>query len=216
VARAQLARQRARELEGRIVRLASGSPVTSDDVAESLDALQRAQERGRRAMDSAIRAHADAVTGQRRAAQVLDLVKAIDRKPAVRPGLDLPDDRSVRLHGPAAKSRTQEAPRSARVAREFILANAARPLSIADVAAAAGVGPRALQRSFGAYYGISPLGYHRRVRLQRAHGDLQRADPASGKTVAEVARAWGFTNLGQFAALYRRQFGQLPRQTLHG
>jgi AraC-like DNA-binding protein len=32
--------------------------------------------------------------------------------------------------------------------------------------------------------------------------------------VHDVATRWGFWNLGEFAADYRRQFGELPSETL--
>jgi len=42
--------------------------------------------------------------------------------------------------------------------------------------------------------------------------DLQRADPS--EKIADVANRWGFWHMGQFAADYRRQFGELPSETL--
>ncbi|MFV2073945.1 MAG: helix-turn-helix domain-containing protein, partial [Thermoanaerobaculales bacterium] len=32
--------------------------------------------------------------------------------------------------------------------------------------------------------------------------------------VTDVANSWGFWHMGQFAADYRRQFGELPSETL--
>ncbi len=40
------------------------------------------------------------------------------------------------------------------------------------------------------------------------------ADPASGVTVAAVARQWGWASPSQFSAAYRRQFDLPPSQTL--
>ena len=56
--------------------------------------------------------------------------------------------------------------------------------------------------------------YLRRVRLALAHQQLRTADPASGVTVAAVARQWGWASPSQFSAAYRRQFGLPPSQTL--
>jgi AraC-like DNA-binding protein len=50
----------------------------------------------------------------------------------------------------------------------------------------------------------------RRVRLERAHRQLQTADPAAGMTVAETARRWGWANQSKFAAAYRAQYGVTP------
>jgi AraC-like DNA-binding protein len=105
-------------------------------------------------------------------------------------------------------------PAAARRAAEFIDASADQPLTATDIAAQAGVTLRALQYAFRRHYGVTPMGYLRRVRLARAHAELHQADPASGLTVAEVARAWGWVSASQFSAVYRRQYGQLPSRTL--
>jgi hypothetical protein len=80
--------------------------------------------------------------------------------------------------------------------------------------ASAGVGARALQLSFAGHYGSTPMGYLRRVRLDRAHCELQAADPARGDTVGQVARRWGFAKRSRFAASYRRAYGVSPSHTL--
>ncbi|WP_415858950.1 helix-turn-helix domain-containing protein [Agromyces laixinhei] len=46
-----------------------------------------------------------------------------------------------------------------------------------------------------------------------AHQELTREDPNEG-SVSEIARRWGFVNLGRFAAAYRREFGENPSETL--
>jgi AraC-like DNA-binding protein len=105
-------------------------------------------------------------------------------------------------------------PAAARRAAAFIDASAGQPLTTTDIAAQAGVTPRALQYAFRRHYGITPTGYLRQVRLERAHTELREADPAAGLTVAEVARRWGWISASHFTALYRRQYGQLPSRTL--
>jgi AraC family ethanolamine operon transcriptional activator len=40
--------------------------------------------------------------------------------------------------------------------------------------------------------------------------------PAGTASVREIARRWGFWHTGEFAADYRRLFGELPSETLHG
>ena len=61
---------------------------------------------------------------------------------------------------------------------------------------------------------MTPAWYLHRVRLTRAHQQLRAADPASGVTVAAVARRWGWASPSRFSAAYRRQFGLPPSQTL--
>jgi AraC-like DNA-binding protein len=50
--------------------------------------------------------------------------------------------------------------------------------------------------------------------MERAHRDLQGAEPGDGVSVAALAARWGFTHLGRFAVDYRRRFGTYPSQTL--
>ena len=85
-------------------------------------------------------------------------------------------------------------------------------IQLDDLAAAAGVRPRTLEAHFRAYLGTTPLGWLRRQRLARARRQLLGADDR--ESVTGVALANGFTELGRFAAQYRRQFGELPSQTL--
>jgi AraC-like DNA-binding protein len=105
-------------------------------------------------------------------------------------------------------------PGAVRRAAAFIEAHADQPLTLADIAAAAGATGRALQSAFRRYYDTTPVGYLRRTRLERAYTELRDADPAAGVTVAAVARQWGWTSPSQFAALYQRRFGQPPSRTL--
>ena len=48
--------------------------------------------------------------------------------------------------------------------------------------------------------------YGRDVRLRRAREELRDADPLAD-SVAAVARRWGFTHLGRFAAAREAKFG---------
>ncbi|GID31574.1 helix-turn-helix protein [Paractinoplanes brasiliensis] len=71
----------------------------------------------------------------------------------------------------------QVTPAAIRRAVAYADANAASPLTPQNIADAAGVGVRALQTGFRRHVGTTPMGYLRRVRLERAHRDLQAADP---------------------------------------
>jgi transcriptional regulator GlxA family with amidase domain len=96
----------------------------------------------------------------------------------------------------------------------YIEANAHQPVTVDQIAAAAGVGSRALQNAFRRYFGMTPPGYLRRVRLERAYQELGAADPAGGLTVAAVAHRWGWASASRFAVAYRQRFGMLPSHTL--
>jgi AraC-like DNA-binding protein len=96
----------------------------------------------------------------------------------------------------------------------FIDTHAGEAITVADVAAETGVGVRALQQAFAGHLDTTPTDYLRRVRLERAHRDLQAADPTRGGTVGEIALRWGFAKRSRFAAAYRGAYGVSPSQTL--
>ena len=107
------------------------------------------------------------------------------------------------------------APAALRRAIAYVDEHAAEPVTTSDIAAAARVTPRALQAGFRRHFGDTPTGYLRRVRLERAHWDLQAADPGAGDTVTAIAARWGFSHAARFADLYREQYGVAPSRTLH-
>ncbi|MFD5330126.1 helix-turn-helix transcriptional regulator, partial [Streptomyces sp. NPDC127092] len=80
-----------------------------------------------------------------------------------------------------------------------------------DIADAVGVSVRTLSGSFRKYLYTTPAEYVREQRLQGIREELLTASP--GATVASIAGAWGYVNLGLFAAAYRRRFGENPSQT---
>ncbi|MGX7723809.1 helix-turn-helix domain-containing protein [Rhodococcus pyridinivorans] len=107
-------------------------------------------------------------------------------------------------------------PSALRKAVAFIESEASRPIRLADIAAAAGIGGRALQYDFVRHYGTTPMRYLRSVRLERAHRDLQAVGPDSDETVASIAARWGFSSPGRFATQYRSVYGRTPRATRSG
>lgn len=105
------------------------------------------------------------------------------------------------------------APFYVRRAEAYIEAHFSLPLSLADIAAHSGVSARSLQSGFQNFRGMTPMAFLRRVRLQNAHRALLAADPAT-TTVTEIALASGFGHMGEFSALYKRSFGESPKETL--
>jgi AraC-like DNA-binding protein len=116
---------------------------------------------------------------------------------------------------PTIEDRHDAHPATLRRAVAFIEDNAHRPVSVADVAAAANVTIRAVQLAFRRHLGTTPLAYLRRVRLEHAHRDLLAADPAI-ETVTAVAYRWGFPSTSRFAEQYRAAYGVTPSHTLRG
>jgi AraC-like DNA-binding protein len=104
-------------------------------------------------------------------------------------------------------------PACLRRAVDFIMAHLSEPLSLGEVAGAAGVHARTLQRSFHAQYGMSVMRFVRECRLRQAYDQLLAAD-TNTTSVSDVALANGFWHLARFSFSYRRRFGELPSETL--
>lgn len=105
-------------------------------------------------------------------------------------------------------------PASIRRAMAYMEERIAESISLEDIAAASRLSPRGLQDAFVRILGVSPTRYLRRMRLEAARADLQRADPTSGDTVSAIAHRWGFTHLARFAARYREEYSEYPADTL--
>jgi len=97
-------------------------------------------------------------------------------------------------------------------AREYIETSADQAPSVQDVSRVAGVSRRTLNYAFRELVGVTPMRYIQATRLDGARKELQRKGPSA--KIADVANTWGFWHMGQFAADYRRQFGELPSDTL--
>jgi AraC-like DNA-binding protein len=97
-------------------------------------------------------------------------------------------------------------------ALEFIEANASRAPRVAELYAASGTSERTLRNAFRERFGLSPKEYLQAVRLNGVRRDLR--NPRDRATISDTANRWGFWHMGQFAADYRRLFGQLPSQTV--
>ncbi|WP_137875890.1 helix-turn-helix transcriptional regulator [Rhodococcus sp. Q] len=98
-----------------------------------------------------------------------------------------------------------------RRAAAYIDANAQSLPTVADVARAAGVGVRTLSGGFREYLGTTPREMLRDRRLDGVRRELL-ADTTA--TVVSAAGAWGYVNMGVFAAAYRHRFGENPSDTL--
>jgi AraC-like DNA-binding protein len=96
--------------------------------------------------------------------------------------------------------------------RDWIVSHADEPLAIEQIARECGLGLRALEKNFRLHCGGTPTAFLRRVRLDRARQRL--SDPASIKSVTDIALESGFFHLGRFAGAYRKQFGESPCETL--
>ena len=102
--------------------------------------------------------------------------------------------------------------RLARRARDSLLDQAGEPISLPALAAALAVGQRTVFNAFAEVYGMPPKAFQRALQLDRVRRRLLTA-PADA-TVMVLAVDEGVENLGRFAGAYRRQFGELPSETL--
>ncbi len=98
--------------------------------------------------------------------------------------------------------------------RDYLLAHAADPIAVPDLCRHFHLSRRALQYCFEDVAGMSPAAYLRALRLNGVRRDLRAG--AGQRTVSDVAAAWGFHHLSQFAQDYRRMFGELPSAALRG
>jgi transcriptional regulator GlxA family with amidase domain len=125
------------------------------------------------------------------------------------------------VSGPAAGAppRPDQAPRDPR--RDLVMRairllreHVSEPVTMAELSRLTGVSERTLRAAFHDVIGRSPKQFAIAQRLRAAREALCAADPAT-TTVTDVATAFGFFELGRFAARYRDAFGEVPSRTLH-
>lgn len=120
-----------------------------------------------------------------------------------------PNNYSEELQQPARPI----APSHVKRVEDYIKAHAKEALTVADLAAYAGVSTSALYTGFRDFRNTSPMAYLRNERLLLVHDELLHTDPGT-ETVADVASRWGFQHLSHFAMHYKKKFGELPSDTL--
>lgn len=91
-------------------------------------------------------------------------------------------------------------------AQELARASYGAPLSIDDLAGAAGLSRFHFARAFRAAFGVPPHAYLTRVRLDEARRRLAR-----GASVTEACLDAGFSSLGSFSTLFKREIGASPQ-----
>jgi AraC-like DNA-binding protein len=90
--------------------------------------------------------------------------------------------------------------------------DASEMLDLQAMSKATGLGPRTIQRTFQAEFGLCPQEWLRIERLHRVHHDLLNARDTD--SVTHTATRWGFFHLSRFSQYYRELFGERPSQTL--
>jgi AraC family ethanolamine operon transcriptional activator len=102
--------------------------------------------------------------------------------------------------------------RAAKVAKQYILENSKKQISMLDICEAAGATERTLYLGFGELYGLTPKAFLKYLRLKHARKELVHAEP--GCTVTRVAYKWKFYHLSRFARYYYEVFNEYPSETL--
>lgn len=95
-----------------------------------------------------------------------------------------------------------------RLAIKFIEETAHENPSVPDICNVANLSWRSLDRVFKEYFGIGPKRYLLQFRLIRVRQQLKMRSPDT--KISDIANAWGFWHMGDFAQKYRRFFGELP------
>ncbi|MBB3181931.1 AraC family transcriptional regulator [Variovorax sp. Sphag1AA] len=93
---------------------------------------------------------------------------------------------------------------------EYMDARLGAPLSLEDLASAAGVSIRTINELCHRHYGVTPMELLRNLRLDAVRSRLRTQPDLS---ITETALTFGFGHLGRFSAYYFDRFGELPRQT---
>lgn len=100
-----------------------------------------------------------------------------------------------------------------KAATDYIRSSTDKAISIQQLCQDTGINKRTLERAFLDKYGVTPKSYLKAFRLNDVYKSLLHSDPESTK-VTDVALSHGYWHMSQFAADYRRQFGELPSVTL--
>lgn len=97
--------------------------------------------------------------------------------------------------------------RSVREARERLLADLRDPPDLTGLAAAVGMTPRRLNRSFRIIHGTTVFDYLRDARLDAARQALEGGSPLPLK---QLAWELGYSQASNFVTAFRRRFGVTP------
>ena len=101
--------------------------------------------------------------------------------------------------------------RATRRALEYIEGSNTAALSIVELCKHAGVSAPTLYRGFEERFGTGPKRFILIHCLSGVRKELLTA--CANLSVSDIANHWGFWHMGQFAAEYRKCFGELPSQT---
>jgi AraC-like DNA-binding protein len=102
------------------------------------------------------------------------------------------------------QQRAAAAPINVRRAEDFMRAKTSTPLTVVEIAEAAGCSVRALQVAFQRFRGTTPMAALRRIRLDQARAEMLRN--GRSESIASIAAGYGFSTPSRFAQLFRRTY----------
>lgn len=79
--------------------------------------------------------------------------------------------------------------------------------NISSLSKMAGMSPTKFKKQFRNFYGLPVFEYYQKNRMQYAKNLLKQGS----YTIQEVGNRIGYTNLGHFAAAFKKEFGLLPK-----
>ena len=100
-------------------------------------------------------------------------------------------------------------------ALEIIHGSELENISAVELCQHAGCSQRFLEKSFLKRFGVTPKKYIKCLRLAQVYKGLRNFDAQGCDSIIEWAGIHGFWHMGQFAADYRRIYGELPSDTLN-
>lgn len=118
---------------------------------------------------------------------------------------------SARAAGTACAQPERSAPRWLEQARSMLHDRYQEQLHVIDIAAAVGVHPVHLARTFRAHYGTGVAAYLRGLRLQQAAHQLADTDAS----IADIAGQAGFYDQSHFTRTFKHHYGSTPQSYRH-
>jgi AraC family transcriptional regulator, transcriptional activator of the genes for pyochelin and ferripyochelin receptors len=97
-------------------------------------------------------------------------------------------------------------------ARDILTTRLDNPPSILELARQTAISDRTLRNGFRELFGTTIIQYITQLRLEQAERLLRERK----LSVAEVANLVGYSHLGYFAKVFKRQFGITPSECLSG
>ncbi|AYG64645.1 MULTISPECIES: AraC family transcriptional regulator [unclassified Rhizobium] len=93
-----------------------------------------------------------------------------------------------------------------KAAKEYMIENLGRELSVVEISSAAGLSPNHFIREFRRATGITPYQWLMKIRIDRAKDLL----PMSALSLKDIAKECGFTDQSHFTKVFARETGSTP------